>query len=326
MLVFTQYVAMARLLRAPPRRAAASPTLFLHGGTPGRASGRRWWSGSRRARCRCSCCRSRPAGTGLNLTRADHVVHYDRWWNPAVEDQATDRAYRIGQTRPVQVHRLIAEGTVEDRIAELLASKRELADAVLGSGEAALTELSDASWPTSSRCGAPGMTESVGFPAFAPRAAHARRDCPGGAVAWIEAMEDAALEPGRLARGRTYAGAGRVGPITVSPGRHRGDVQGSRPRPYRTRLHPADPDRRAVGRVPRRGRRPRRAHGRAARRGHAARARRRGARGRGPAAARTRGPRPGAAAVPTGVTRASTPPRCATRPAGSSAQTRSCCC
>ncbi len=84
------------------------------------------------------------AGTGLNLTRAEHVVHYDRWWNPAVEAQATDRAYRIGQTKPVQVHRLIAEGTVEDRIAALLRSKRELADAVLGSGEAALTELTDA--------------------------------------------------------------------------------------------------------------------------------------------------------------------------------------
>jgi len=83
------------------------------------------------------------AGTGPNLTRADHVVHYDRWWNPAVEDQATDRAYRIGQTRPVQVHRLIAEGTIEDRIAAMLASKRELAEAVLSAGEAALTELSD---------------------------------------------------------------------------------------------------------------------------------------------------------------------------------------
>src|SRR5213082_3511618 len=68
------------------------------------------------------------AGTGLNLTRADHVVHFDRWWNPAVEQQATDRAYRIGQTRPVQVHRLIAEGTIEDRIAALLEAKRALAD------------------------------------------------------------------------------------------------------------------------------------------------------------------------------------------------------
>lgn len=70
-------------------------------------------------------------------------MHYDRWWNPAVEEQATDRAYRIGQTQPVQVHRLIAEGTVEDRIAEMLNAKRALADAVLGSGEGALTELTD---------------------------------------------------------------------------------------------------------------------------------------------------------------------------------------
>jgi SNF2 family DNA or RNA helicase len=82
-------------------------------------------------------------GTGLNLTRADHVIHFDRWWNPAVEDQATDRAHRIGQTRPVQVHRLITQGTIEERIALLLKRKSELADAVLGRGEGALTELSD---------------------------------------------------------------------------------------------------------------------------------------------------------------------------------------
>jgi SNF2 family DNA or RNA helicase len=83
-------------------------------------------------------------GTGLNLTRADHVVHYDRWWNPAVEDQATDRAHRIGQTKPVQVHRIIAEGTIEESVAELIASKRALADAVVNAGENALTELTDA--------------------------------------------------------------------------------------------------------------------------------------------------------------------------------------
>ena len=86
----------------------------------------------------------RAAGTGLTLTRADHVVHYDRWWNPAVEDQATDRAYRIGQTRPVQVHRLLSIGTIEERIADLLVAKRGLADAILVSGETALTDLSDA--------------------------------------------------------------------------------------------------------------------------------------------------------------------------------------
>ncbi|WP_435155851.1 DEAD/DEAH box helicase [Amycolatopsis sacchari] len=82
-------------------------------------------------------------GVGLNLTRATHVIHYDRWWNPAVEDQATDRAYRIGQDRPVQVHRLIAEGTLEDRIAAVLESKRGLTEAVVGAGEDWLTELSD---------------------------------------------------------------------------------------------------------------------------------------------------------------------------------------
>ena len=82
-------------------------------------------------------------GTGLNLTRATHVIHYDRWWNPAVEDQATDRAWRIGQDRPVQVHRHVCEGTVEDRIAALLAAKRGLADSVVGGGEAWVTELGD---------------------------------------------------------------------------------------------------------------------------------------------------------------------------------------
>ncbi len=83
-------------------------------------------------------------GVGLNLTRAGHVVHFDRWWNPAVEDQATDRAHRIGQTQVVQVHRLIAEGTLEDRIAKLIEGKRELAESVVGGGEAWIGQLSDA--------------------------------------------------------------------------------------------------------------------------------------------------------------------------------------
>ena len=71
------------------------------------------------------------------------MIHYDRWWNPAVEVQATDRAYRIGQQRAVQVHKLVTEGTVEDRIATLLSTKRELADAVVGAGEGWITELSN---------------------------------------------------------------------------------------------------------------------------------------------------------------------------------------
>jgi SNF2 family DNA or RNA helicase len=80
-------------------------------------------------------------GTGLNLTAANHVFHYDRWWNPAVEDQATDRAYRIGQKRSVQVHKLMCAGTVEERVATLLEQKRELAARVVGSGEQWITEL-----------------------------------------------------------------------------------------------------------------------------------------------------------------------------------------
>ena len=79
----------------------------------------------------------------MTLTAASHVIHFDRWWNPAVEDQATDRAYRIGQDRPVQVHRLVTENTLEDRISTVINAKRDLADAVVGSGEAWLSELSD---------------------------------------------------------------------------------------------------------------------------------------------------------------------------------------
>ncbi|MET8741147.1 DEAD/DEAH box helicase [Streptomyces sp. NPDC004728] len=140
-LIFTQYVTMARLLSAH-LASRGVPSQLLHGGTPVVERERmvdRFQSGE----VPVFLLSLKAAGTGLNLTRAAHVIHYDRWWNPAVEEQATDRAYRIGQTQPVQVHRLIAEGTVEDRIGELLEAKRALADTVLGTGEAALTELSD---------------------------------------------------------------------------------------------------------------------------------------------------------------------------------------
>ncbi|WP_406357735.1 DEAD/DEAH box helicase [Streptomyces sp. NBC_01635] len=140
-LVFTQYVGMARLITAHLTERAV-PVDFLHGGTPVPERERmvdRFQSGATPV----LVLSLKAAGTGLNLTRAGHVVHFDRWWNPAVEEQATDRAYRIGQTQPVQVHRLITEGTIEDRIAEMLEAKRALADAILGSGESALTELTD---------------------------------------------------------------------------------------------------------------------------------------------------------------------------------------
>ena len=141
-LIFTQYVAMARLLEAHLARSGV-PHQFLHGGTPVSARERmvdRFQEGATPV----FLLSLKAGGTGLNLTAADHVIHFDRWWNPAVEEQATDRAYRIGQTRPVQVHRLVTEGTIEEKIAELLARKRALADSVLASGEKALTELGDA--------------------------------------------------------------------------------------------------------------------------------------------------------------------------------------
>jgi SNF2 family DNA or RNA helicase len=138
-LIFTQYVGMARLLE----RHITRPTRFLHGGTPV-SQREQMVDDFQNGRAPVFLLSLKAAGTGLNLTRADHVIHFDRWWNPAVEDQATDRAYRIGQTRPVQVHKLVTEGTVEERIAALLQDKRDLADAVLHGGEAAFTELTDA--------------------------------------------------------------------------------------------------------------------------------------------------------------------------------------
>ena len=142
MLVFTQYTQMATLLQQH-LDARGIGSVFLHGGVPvprREEMVARFQAGE----VPVFLLSLKAGGTGLTLTRATHVLHYDRWWNPAVEDQATDRAYRIGQDRPVQVHRLIAEGTLEDRIAALLETKRELADAVIGSGEGWIAELSDA--------------------------------------------------------------------------------------------------------------------------------------------------------------------------------------
>ncbi len=141
-LLFTQYVELGRLLETH-LTARGWEHQFLHGGTPVQrrtAMVEAFQAGG----VPIFLLSLKAGGTGLNLTRADHVIHVDRWWNPAVEDQATDRAHRIGQTKPVQVHRLVTRGTIEERIAQLLADKRTLADSVLGRGEAALTELSDA--------------------------------------------------------------------------------------------------------------------------------------------------------------------------------------
>ena len=89
-------------------------------------------------------CSVKAAGTGLNLTKANHVIHFDRWWNPAVENQATDRAFRIGQTKNVMVHKLVSKGTIEEKIDLMIESKKELAENVIGEGsEKWITELSN---------------------------------------------------------------------------------------------------------------------------------------------------------------------------------------
>ncbi len=82
-------------------------------------------------------------GTGLNLVEANHVIHYDLWWNPAVENQATDRAYRIGQKKNVLVHRLISVGTLEEQIDDIISRKKELANLTVSSGENWITEMSN---------------------------------------------------------------------------------------------------------------------------------------------------------------------------------------
>ena len=141
-LVFTQYVQMGRLLERHLATVGID-TAFLHGSTP-IPRREEMVDDFQAGRPPVLIVSLKAGGTGLNLTRATHVVHYDRWWNPAVEDQASDRAWRIGQDRPVQVHRMMCEGTLEERIALVLDTKRQLADSVVGGGEAWITEMSDA--------------------------------------------------------------------------------------------------------------------------------------------------------------------------------------
>jgi SNF2 family DNA or RNA helicase len=142
-LIFTQFAEMGHLLRTYLPQALGHATQFLHGGVPAKKRDqmvKRFQEDEHGPPIFILSLKA--GGTGLNLTRANHVFHFDRWWNPAVEDQATDRAYRIGQTRNVQVHKFVTVGTMEEMIDEMIESKKALAEAVVGSGEQWLTELS----------------------------------------------------------------------------------------------------------------------------------------------------------------------------------------
>jgi SNF2 family DNA or RNA helicase len=141
-LVFTQFTEMGNLLERHLRRHLGCDVMWLHGGVTKKKRDdmvERFQSTDGPAVFLLSL---KAGGTGLNLTAATHVVHFDRWWNPAVEDQATDRAFRIGQKRNVQVRKFVCGGTLEERIDAMIESKRALAERIVGKGEGWITEMS----------------------------------------------------------------------------------------------------------------------------------------------------------------------------------------
>jgi superfamily II DNA or RNA helicase len=143
-LVFTQYTEMGKLLQRHFEEQFGFTSPFIHGGVPANKRDDIVSTFQEDPDALPILLLSLKAGgTGLNLTRATHVFHFDRWWNPAVEDQATDRAYRVGQTQNVQVHKMLCSGTVEEKIDDILESKRDLADQIVGTGESWITELDD---------------------------------------------------------------------------------------------------------------------------------------------------------------------------------------
>ncbi|NJK36750.1 MAG: DEAD/DEAH box helicase [Oscillatoriales cyanobacterium RM2_1_1] len=141
-LIFTQFSEWGKLLQPYLEQRLNCKTLFLYGGT--RRDQREEIVDQFQHDPQgppILILSLKAGGVGLNLTRANHVFHFDRWWNPAVENQATDRAFRIGQTRNVQVHKFVCSGTLEEKIHDLIESKRALADQIVGTGEDWLTEL-----------------------------------------------------------------------------------------------------------------------------------------------------------------------------------------
>ena len=140
-LIFTQYAKVGRMIRAHLQEEFGRLFPFLHGGLTPAQREDEIAAFNADAEPNAFILSLKAGGFGLNLTRATHVIHFDRWWNPAVENQATDRAHRIGQTKTVFVHAFICAGTLEDHIDELLESKRYLANAVVAGGEAFLTKM-----------------------------------------------------------------------------------------------------------------------------------------------------------------------------------------
>lgn len=139
-IIFTQYIEMGNMIRTYLEQEFNRPVRFLHGATS-KVERDRMIQDFQDEKQRFLILSLKAGGTGLNLTAANHVIHYDRWWNPAVENQATDRAYRIGQTKFVHVHKLITTGTLEEKIDEMLEKKQQLNEEIIQS-EGWITELS----------------------------------------------------------------------------------------------------------------------------------------------------------------------------------------
>ena len=142
-LLFTQYKEIIPHLKAYLEEIFRAPGLAIHGGVPVKSRQKYVERFNGEDYVPFMILSLKAGGTGLNLTAANHVIHFDRWWNPAVENQATDRAYRIGQNKSVIVHKFVSSGTIEEKIDQLIQSKVELAENIIGGGENWITELSD---------------------------------------------------------------------------------------------------------------------------------------------------------------------------------------
>jgi SNF2 family DNA or RNA helicase len=144
-LIFTQFTEMGAIIQTHLQETFGREVLFLHGAVPKAKRDRmvERFQGADGEGPRIFLLSLKAGGTGLNLTAANHVFHFDRWWNPAVENQATDRAFRIGQKRNVQVHKFLCVGTLEEKIDQMIERKQEIASSIVGTGEGWLTELSN---------------------------------------------------------------------------------------------------------------------------------------------------------------------------------------
>src|SRR5256714_8251748 len=141
-LCFTQFTEFGGMLEAYLANRFGREVLYLHGGTPKRKRDTMVTAFQSDGGPPIFLLSLKAGGTGLNLTAANHVIHVDRWWNPAVEDQATDRAFRIGQRKNVQVRKFVCVGTLEERIDEMIERKKALSQLTVGTGEHWITELS----------------------------------------------------------------------------------------------------------------------------------------------------------------------------------------